>query len=257
MTHELGARKFGGACKAWSSVVFIALIALASGCAGGTETGNPSFTATLSYTGYSSDPSAIALRAAGSVAAVESAWFELDRIVSAASSCGTGAEAPFVVSALGLGDHAAGKHNSISFRTSPGDFCGIDVPFKRVADAMGAPDALAGQGLLMTGKLADGTPFTIVSGATPVIRLQATSDGFSLNEGERDLLLGFDFATWLSGVDFSSAERGGDAILISEGSNPALLESFEAALAAGLRLYRDRDGDGVLDTNPEELARVR
>jgi hypothetical protein len=238
------------------SRLWVALIVLAGGgCASGTETGNPSITGQLSYTGYSSNPSEVGLRVGGSLATVKSAWFDLERIdVSAAGSCGTGAAPAFVVPALGLGDHASGNHNSTAFEARDGSFCGLDVPFALVADASGAPAALLGRAFLVSGEVPDGTPFTIVSEAAPVVRLQATKGSFSLPESEPDLLLGFDFATWLSGLDFAGADRTAGAILISKDSNPALLQSFDAALARGLHLYRDRDGDGALDENPELLA---
>jgi len=47
---------------------FLFVLALATwlvGCTGGTETGNPSFEATLTYTAYSSEPSAISVRESG------------------------------------------------------------------------------------------------------------------------------------------------------------------------------------------------
>lgn len=237
-------------------LVFAALAA--SGCAGGTETGNPSFTSSLSYTGYSSRPDEVGLREDGSVATVESAWFNLDRIsVNGAGSCDTDAIPAFVVPALGAGDHAAGNHNTLKYEARPGAFCGVNVPFVPVTESAGAPAELLGHALLLTGKLADGTRFRIVSDATPVVALEASGVAFTLTEKSGNLLLAFDFAAWLSGVDFAEAERSADAILISQEANLPLLQRFDAALAPGVHLFRDRDGDGVLDTMPEELARAR
>lgn len=233
----------------------LCLATLAAGCAGGTETGNPSFTSALGYTGYSSKPEEIALRDGGRVASVQSAWFELDRIsVLASGACGSDAPPAFVVPALGLGDHAAGNHNSTAYQAEPGSFCAVEIPFVRVTEPARAPAELAGRALLLTGTLADGTPFTIASDTTPVVRLEADAGSFALARGEGDLLVAFDFATWLGNVDFSSADRGADGLVISNQTNPALLQAFEAALAPGIHLFRDRDGDGVLDANPEELA---
>ncbi|HWA78598.1 MAG TPA: hypothetical protein VG937_39960 [Polyangiaceae bacterium] len=233
----------------------LCLASLAMGCAGGTETGNPSFTSALSYTGYSSKPEDIALQDGGRVASVQSAWFELDRVsVLASGACGSDAPPAFVVPALGLGDHAAGNHNSTAYQAEPGSFCAVEVPFVRVSDPAGAPAELAGRALLLTGKLADGTPFSIESDKASVVRLEAETGSFALAQGEGELLIAFDFANWLGSVDFALAERGAGGVVISSASNPTLLEAFEASLGPGIHLFRDRDGDGMLDAAPEELA---
>lgn len=227
----------------------------AVGCAGGTETGNPPFTSTLSYTGYSSRPSEVGLREGGSVATVESAWFTLDRIsVRQAGSCETDATPAFSVQALGSGDHAAGRHNSTPYEARPGSFCGVNVPFVRVSESPEVPAELSGHAVWLAGKLADGTPFTIVSDLAPVVTLKSGPAAFALAEDSGNLLLAFDFATWLAGFSFAGAERSANAIVISDASNLALLHGFEAAIAPGIHLFRDRDGDGVLDADPEELA---
>jgi hypothetical protein len=227
-------------------------------CTGGTETGNPVVSGSLSYTGYSSASDRIGVGEGGEVATVMQAWFALDSVSISKEGCDSGRGRDFEVAALGLGDHAAGAHVSTEYEAEAGTFCRVELPFVAVADdANAGPEELRGHSLLLTGKLADGTELTIVSDARPVVELEAEAGGFELQSGLADALVAFDFATWLDGVDFDSAEREGDAVVISADSNPELLQAFDANLAAGIVLYRDADADGVLDDQPEELARVR
>jgi len=227
-----------------------------AGCAGGTETGNPSLTGQLSYSGVSSDPAAIGVRRGGGVATVKNAWFALDQVtVSSAGDCGVKGGSGFSVSALGIGDHAAGVHNATDFEATAGAFCSVDLPFVPVAiDDTKAPAELRGHGIVVAGELADGTPFLVESDQAPLVRLQGAANGFELSAAAPNALLAFDFATWLADVDWAAASVDGGRISVSEGSNSELLRKFEGQLAAGVALYRDSDGDGVLDAPPVLLA---
>ena len=248
--------------RIWPGAAWLGLLLLlpSGACSSGTETGNPSLSLSgaLSYTGYSSKPDEFGVREGGTVATVDNAWLDLDAVrVSPDGGCGIAGGEAFSVPGLGVGDHAAGKHNSTEFVAKPGSFCSVGLPFVRVADGVAGgalPTELGGQSLLLVGKLADGTPFTIKSAATPVLELRAEGSGFTLSSGQSDVLLAFDFAAWLEDVDFSSAELSDGQIVISADSNPELLAPFEAKLAAGVALYRDRDGDGLIDPDAELLA---
>lgn len=227
-----------------------------SGCAGGTETGNPSLTGQLSYTGVSSAPADIGVRSGGGVATVNNAWFALDKVtVSGAGDCGVEQSHAFSVAALGIGDHAAGVHNATRFEAAAGSFCSVELPFLPVADDDSqAPPALRGHAIVLEGALADDTPFVIESDLAPLVRLQGMPNGFALSAKAADALIAFDFATWLADVDWTAASVESDGIHVSESSNVELLREFEGQLAAGVALYRDSDGDGVLDAAPELLA---
>ncbi len=238
----------------WSAA--LALLGV-SGCTSGTETGNPSITGALSYTGYSSEPLRYGVREGGELATVERAWFDLQAVtVSQADSCGVAETEAFSVAALGIGDHAAGNHNSTAFEATPGTFCGLTLPFVRVPAGTTAelPTELLGHSILLVGKLADGTPFSILSDAEPSVRLRAAPGGFALSSERKDTLLAFDFATWLRDVDLASAAQVEGEIVVSASSNSALLAAFESHLAQGVALYLDRDADGALDAAPELLA---
>ncbi len=228
----------------------------AVGCTGGTETGNPSITGQLSYTGTSSAPTEIGVRQGGGVASVKNAWLELDQVtVSSSGACGLAGGDTFKVNALGVGDHAAGRHNVTAFEAIPGAFCSLQLPFARVpSDAADAPVDLRGHAIVLAGELADGTPFSIESDLAQVVRLQAAASGFDISRERANTLIAFDFAAWLKDLDLANASREGGRIIVSETSNITLLRAFEAQLASGVALYRDTDGDGVLDVAPELLA---
>ena len=244
--------------RVWTALCSMVCALQSIACTGGTETGNPSFTGALSYTGYSSKPDVFGVREGGAVASIENAWLDLDTVkVAPEGGCGIDAGDAFEVPGLGAGDHAAGNHNSTPYAAKAGRFCSLELPFTRVpasSPMSGLPAELRGQSLLIVGKLADGTPFSITSAATPVVQLSADGAGFELSAEQNDTLLAFDFATWLEGIDFDAAEPTGDQILISESSNSELYATFEANLASGVALYRDSGGDGLLDPDAEPLA---
>jgi hypothetical protein len=228
------------------------------GCAGGTETGNPVVTGSLSYTGVTSSPQRFGVGQGGEVATIEAAWFNLDVVTVSATGCGAPAHADLEIAALGLGDHAAGNHNSTAFQVEPGSFCRVELPFVSVPDdASSGPERLRGHAILLEGRLADGTPFSILSNAVPKLPLQSEPGGFRLATGSADALVAFDFAGWLGRLDFAAATLTGGVLEISAESNRELLAQFEEDLGAGVVLYRDADADGRLDDEPDELARVR
>ncbi len=231
----------------------LALTASVSACAGGTETGNPPFTATLSYAAYSSDES-VSLRSTGASRVVQSVWLDLaDVSLRADPACGSSRLESTPVPALGIGDHAAGAHNFTSFEGRVERYCALDLPMLRAPNSAGAPPDYAGLSVLLTGTLADGTPYRVASRVTPTLRLAADRDSFELSAAESHLLVAFDVAAWLAGVDLESAERSADGISVSETENPALLRLFEANLASGVALYRDA-GDGKWQAASERIA---
>ena len=244
--------------SAFSAFGLLVLAATPLGsCSSGTETGNPSFQAELSYTAFSSAPSQVGLPASDSAVVVENAWLDLAAVgLLNAGSCSAAEAVAVSVPALGIGDHATGKHNVTLFELTAGSYCGIDLPFVHAASSalVGAPDQLAEHSILIEGTLADGTPFQILSSATPTVHLAADAESFAVNESSPHALIAFDLAAWLADLDFASAARVGGSIHVSALDNPALLARFEQNLASGIALYRDDDGDGKLDPLPVRLA---
>ena len=240
----------------------VSLLALAvlpfGGCSSGTETGNPSFQAELSYAAYSSAPLAVAVRNSGAEVTVDSAWLDLDRVaLFRAGTCDQAEPSGESVPALGIGDHAAGKHNATLFASAAGAYCGLELPFVLVPPGSTVgdqPRSLEQHSIMLSGTLGDGTPFSLLSAATPRLHLLADSGDFEISEERPQTLIAFDVAAWFANLDWGSATPQGGAISISADQNTGLLAQFEANLASGVALYRDSDGDGKLDATPERLA---
>ncbi len=240
--------------------LFVFSLLTVGSCAGGTETGNPSFSGALSYTGYSSSPEvAVGAAQSGSLATIDNAWLSLQGVtLSQRGECGLVDDASVEIPGLGVGDHAAGAHNFTRFTASARDFCNVELPLSRVTERaqLGpAPAELEGHSILLEGRLADGTPLRILSAAAPRVVLAPAAGGFALSENEGELLMAFDFAAWLRGLDWATAEVEDGRVELSERVNAGLLAAFEANLSRGVELYRDRDGDGKLDADAELLAR--
>jgi hypothetical protein len=232
----------------------LALAVLASACAGGTETGNPPLQVKLSYAAYSSDPS-VGIREAAEVATVSSVWLTLAEVGFTPGSGCDDQNGTFRAPAIGVGDHAGGVPVTTQFALEPGAYCAVALPFTLAEELPAeAPASLLGASVLITGTLAAGTAFTIESRTATSFVLQPDTGTFVLERAHADTLLGFDVSAWLAYVDWASAESGSDGIVISAERNSALLARFEANLPRGVRLFRDRDGDGRLDPNAELLA---
>lgn len=246
------------AVRSCLTLALCAVACLPSGCSSGTETGNPSFQAELSYTAYSSQPLQVSVREPGTPAVVDSAWLDLASVaLVTAGTCAAATPLTATIPALGVGDHAGGKHNVTLFQLAPGTYCSLDLPFVLAdSSALGgdAPAELVDHSMLIEGTLADGATFSILSSATPTVHLVADTGSFEITKAQSKVLIAFDVAAWLSELDWTHATRQLDAVRISDTENPNLLAQFEAQLALGVALYRDADGDGKLDANPVRLA---
>jgi len=236
----------------------LCLATISGGCTGGTETGNPPFKAELSYTAYSSDPTRVGVRAPSTQLVVDNAWLDLDGVaLLGTGSCADTTPATLSLPALGIGDHAAGQHNATVFRVASGDYCALEVPFVLAPQSEvgeGAPPDLARHSIMLAGALSDGTPFTLLSASTPRVRLLADAGSFEISAQSSRTLIAFDLAAWLADLNWEQAARVDGVIHISTDENAALLAQFEGQLARGIALYRDEDGDGQLDAQPERLA---
>lgn len=241
---------------------YIICLLATTGCAGsggsGTETGNPLVKGNVSYAGFSSAPRDYAVRAPAGIATLDKAWLDLgEAAVSRSGDCGLAAGPDLTLPALGIGDHAAGAHNFTAFETMAADYCSFELPFQVASKQGAAPRGIEGHSLLLEGTLADGTPFSIASSADSRLELVSPGRAFRLDPSAPNVLVAFDFAAWLASLDFDAAERSDSGVVIDESHNTELLQQFEQGLASGVSLYRDRDGDGALDDDPELLARAR
>ena len=240
----------------------VMLLLVSAACAG-TETGNPSFRGELSYNTHSSDSVAVALAAlAGpdqSEVRVDAAWLVLDDAhFVGAESCEPDAQAEGHVKGLGVGDHATEEAPTTGFQLDFGDYCALQLPFRRAVDAelpAEAPAALAGHSILVQGELSDGTAFEIASAQERIFLIGAAQTHLHLGPDRSTLLVGFDVAVWFDGLDLSQAAPGDAGVVrISESEHPDLLAAFEANLAAGIALYEDPELSGVVAQDAEPLA---
>jgi hypothetical protein len=225
-----------------SSAVASSLVALASAC-GGTETGNPPLDGTLSVNSHSSDSASVALRAPEGGAVVEELWIGFGDVL--VERCDD--EAPFVVTDLGVREHAGEAADRHAFLAAQTAICRVRARFVR-ADS--GPDAIRSRSTLVRGRDASGVPFEI---ALPLdTELVVPIDAFELDESNATLLLAVDVARWIGGLDLASGELDPDGVLrIDETKNPTLRDAFLARVADGFELYRDEDADGNAD--PGEL----
>ena len=223
-------------------------------CAG-TETGNPSIVeAQLALGAHSSDPSLVAIRSSAGGIVVDAVWLSLGPVgLVRGADCASPSDR-YESAALGSADHSGSDAAILNVQLESGAYCGLTVAFR--TDAAPPAAAPSGAPILILGHLADATPFSVTSDAEGVVAVPSVSGGFALDPAASALLVGFDVARWIGSLDFRAAEREPDgSITIDRTKNADLLSDFEAALASGIEVYRDRDEDGALDDPPELVAR--
>jgi hypothetical protein len=114
------------------------------------------------------------------------------------------------------------------------------------------------ESVFVRGTLPDGRAFEVHSQLQESLSLRATAGEFVLDNEHANVVIGFDVAHWLRELDWQEATAtSNDTVVVSETSNRALLEAFEAALPGGVALFRDGDGDGELDAKAIQLAVVQ
>lgn len=235
----------------------------AIGCTG-TETGNP-FRVKMALDAHSSDPARVAVRVSMGGAVVDQVWLVLDQIQYVeAAACAT--DDGTAVEALGAADHARDGATFQELELVEHEFCRIRVPLL-VADAAalpaGAPPELAGRSVLLVGRTAAGAPLRVATSLTPSIPVDAVdpSGEFVLSgeDAQDSVLLGFDVAGFLRGVDLDAAVAEPDGtVLVDETHNTSLHSMFEANLGSAMELYRDPNDDGALgEPGSDLIARGR
>jgi hypothetical protein len=190
----------------------------------------------------------------GSLLTVDNAWLVLGEVeLQSGENC---AAEHVDIDGLGAGDHAATQAPPTEFASEPGKYCGISLPFAPSASELpnGVPASLKKESVFVRGKLPDGREFEIHSELQESLSLRATAGEFVLDSNHRSVVIGFDVAHWLSQLSWDDASTVDGAVIVSESSNRALLEQFEAALPSGVALFRDHDNNGEMDIAPEQLA---
>lgn len=226
-------------------------LAITAGCTI-TETGNPEFAGQMALLTETTSPNEFSIGPGGSIAVVEQAWvgFGDVRLVSD-TGCDEIDEVEFDVPVPTPVDLAAGPA-VVTFDVVMDDFCRVRVPMARAVAPLpaGAPPELDDAAIALSGTRADGMPFLIVSRSEREADVRSRTVPFAIDEGLRALLMAFDVAVWLDGVDLAGATVVGGRVLIDDDNNSVILDVLEDNVEEALRLYRDGDEDGELD--PED-----
>lgn len=227
------------------------------GCAGGSETGNPAMPAEIGLGVRSSDPTAVAISSAAESTVIDEAWVSFGEIAFLApSECALLDSYPHREATLIAADLAL-PALSIEVEVKPREYCGMVVTLENnTTDLSGeAPAELADHSIVLRGHRDDGVAFTLAFPEQDELELLATQTAFEVRQG-RGLLLAFDVATWMRGVDLHAAELEPDSsIRIDEQTNRALLFVFEANLDCSLELFEDHNGSGALESGEPRIAR--
>lgn len=225
--------------------VVLALGAIAACGGGGTDVGNP---VDLGVHGFNPRAPGATARLANGDVEVEAAWLVVsDLRLRVAPACEDDGEARIQDDVLVdlLADEIPAALRELPI--APGPYCRLELDWHAGAELADAPADLDDAALLVSGSLADDTPFVIRSRHDGGLRLDARDGAFDVTAGQPALFVGLDLMAWLAAVDFDAAVIGDDGvILIDDDNNRDQLDAFEAGLDAAARLFRDQDGDGTL-----------
>lgn len=157
---------------------------------------------------------------------------------------------PFVVTDVGVGDHAGESASTHAFLAARADVCRLRARFVRAGSG---PEAIRNRSTLVRGRDARGVPFEI---ALPLDAEVVVPFTLTLDEGRASLLLAVDVARWIGGLDLASGDVDVDGVVrVDETRNPALRDAFLGMLTEGFELYRDDDADGLADAGEPLLGR--
>ena len=233
-----------------------ALGAWLGGCTGGTETGNPSFDAKLTYTAYSSRPD-IVVRESGTGVVVDTVWLVLGDVrFERQGACDPEASGNPRAPALGVGNHANDAPASTTFEMNTDEYCGVGVAFERTGAALPAeaPASLAVNTAVIEGVAPGGTPFVLESDVQEIFQLSPPDAGahFDMSAEMPNTLMKFDVGIWLETIDWSGATESGGKIVISATENTSLHQAFQASLREGISVFRDDAGGELLATGARD-----
>jgi len=225
--------------RAWRAICFLAL---GLGCplegCSGTETGNPKPIAIeLRFTAYSDDFSQVSVGLQGGALRVDHAFVMLDSVQLLPCS-GSGKPLELSVGALELTERPS---RVLVAESQDVDFCAARVLLTR-GPADIAPE-LAGRSAVVEGVRADGVPFQIASELELTVEL---TSGPPASPFQSRLLLGFNLAKWLSGVDVETAAADNGMVTIDSTHGVDALAVFDAQLKSTVALFDDADGNGQL-----------
>lgn len=232
------------------------LLPWSPGCVG-TETGNPTVTAEFALNTHSSAPNLVSLRDGDAPLVVQEVWLSLGAIaLREGTNCADATEL-FSSAPLGAADHAHPDSALTDFELPAGNYGCMSAALVVAQGTLpeAAPAELAGRSMLIRAVLDGTTPVTVTTDAEIQVPIAALAGSFSLRSDQTSFFLGFDVAKWLAPLDLAEAEFEADgSVRISSSENKPLYEKFVINVPSGLELYRDVDGDGMLDEAPELLG---
>jgi len=218
-------------------------VVVAEGC-GGTETGNPTLPAVeLRLAALSNDFGSVAINKPGPGIVLERAVVSLAQIRLVPCSA-SAAPVDFESVEVDLAQSPAAELRTAG---TASEYCSA-----RVTLAPGALDELAGETLRLSGTRPDGAEFELSS--TLELAVDLHTDPPNTPFDARRMILGFNFATWLSGVDIAGATLENGLVTIDATHNADVLVSFEARAPLTPALYDDADGNGLLSGDNQPPA---
>ncbi|MEZ4367595.1 MAG: TIGR02147 family protein [Kofleriaceae bacterium] len=233
----------GGGVTARALIAAAALAVAACG----TETGNP-VVAELRAHAHSSVPAEFGVGQPAAIARVDRLWLAAARLELLGADCLT------IVAEAGPldGDLAAAvRLTELVFDDAP--LCGLRLHL----DPALAGGERAGATVDLEATRADGVGVRLRATRTAPIELADVAGAFHVTAATPGLFLGVDVARWLGPLDLADAQPGGDGdVVVDDLADPARAAAFAAALARGLELYRDVDGDGAVG-GPDDVLLAR
>lgn len=215
----------------------------------GTETGNPVVSVQF-LLDESQAPAPVTI----AEAFVSAKQIELRNAADCNGSAEIEVEGPFALDLLSQASPAQLQNLTVK----GGAYCRFEFEWNAAPDPLpGAPAALTGKSLIISGFLPDDTPFIVRSERNGAVRLDNDAEGFPIDQTTNNLFVAFRAEALFAGIDFESALPDVDGVIrIETGQNEALLDLFEENLEEALRLFDDDNGNDTLDVDEGDDADV-
>ena len=235
-----------------------AFMLMLAACAG-TETGNPAVSKSLGLNVHSSKPDVVAISSATKATVIDEAWVAFGRFAFLRDGeCGQIANFTHMGPAVIVGDLAASRLH-VEVAVEPRAYCGVVAPLENANAKLpaGAPAGLHDHSIVVLGHRADGVAFTLAYPQLDELELTPPSaPSFEVKADGPPLLLVFDVASWMAGLDLDQASPGPDgSIHVDESANLPLLLTFESNIDCSLELYSDLDRSGNISAGDRLVAR--
>lgn len=223
------------------------VVAAIAGCAPADQSSRIVESSRVSLSAHSSEPNLVNVGSSQGLS-VQRAWVSWDAL----RFYGCDGETEQVASGVAVD---LTRSASFDFKAS-GDYCTVSSTFVRAAHPLpqGAPATLIGSTLVIEGALANKTLFSLASEDTQIVRAQSTS-GITLGGAPTKLVLTFDLAKAMKGVDLTKAKADSQGVIrLTNTENAALLAAVEQQFLNAATLFVDNDGDGKLGPSDQVVA---